>query len=79
MSCSFASSGSIFFNLDRHLSLPTARWVQMSVTWSENVRLLSNIRPRVLTFSTLPSPLNLTLTTGELELEWAEARVCTLG
>lgn len=51
MSCSFVSSGSIFFNLDRPLSLPTARWVQMSVTWSENVRLLSNIRPRVLTFS----------------------------
>lgn len=43
MSCSFASSGSIFFNLDRPLSLPTARRVQMSVTWSENVRLLSNI------------------------------------
>lgn len=51
MSCSFASSESIFFNLGRPFSLPTARWVQMSVTWSENVRLLSNIRPRVLTLS----------------------------
>lgn len=51
MSCSFASSETIFFNLDRPLSLPTARWVQMSGTWSENVRLLSNIRPRVLTLS----------------------------
>lgn len=51
MSCSFAGPRSMFLNLDRPLSPPAARWLQMSVTWSEKVRLLSNIRPRVMTLS----------------------------